>query len=190
MQPLIYNSLVSHCRGTIDGRARTGFTTLACRKAAQSVLDEVKKYESYLCCPLTRLGRILDPRIGNGSDMALDMKQTIRDILKEEYGLSSAEPTDGVSDEKTFDYLLSPGGHAMIRQIHCRPTKSMITSRSLKSRTALARTSFMAEDNRQYSVPNVEYSRSCYHNDNGLIGAARICVFRQWPFCFGKSSIA
>jgi hypothetical protein len=73
MQPLIYNSLVSHCRGTIDGRARTGFTILACRKAAQSVLDEVKKYESYLCSPLTRLGQILDPRIGNGSDMALDI---------------------------------------------------------------------------------------------------------------------
>ena len=35
--------------------------------------------------------------------MALDMKQTMRDILTEEYGLSGAEPTDGGSDEKTFD---------------------------------------------------------------------------------------
>jgi hypothetical protein len=83
MQPLIYDSLVSHCRDTIDGRARTGFTTLACQNAAQSVLDKVKKYESYLCSPLTRLGQILDPGIGNGSGMALDMKQTIRDIFVE-----------------------------------------------------------------------------------------------------------
>jgi hypothetical protein len=62
-----------------------------------------KKYESYLCSPLTRLGQIRDPRIGNGSGMELDMMQTIRDILTEEYGLSSAEPTGGVSDKKTCD---------------------------------------------------------------------------------------
>ena len=54
MPPLIYDSLVSHCRDTIDGRAQTGFTTLACQNAAQSVLEKVSKNESYLCSPLTR----------------------------------------------------------------------------------------------------------------------------------------
>jgi hypothetical protein len=133
---------VSHCRDTIDGRARTGFTTLACQNAAQSVLDRVKKYESYLCSPLTRLCQILDPIIGNGSGMALDMKQTIRDILTEEYGLSSAEPTDGDSDEKTFDLFAIARRARNDSADALQADKSMITSRSLKSRTTLAKTSF------------------------------------------------
>jgi hypothetical protein len=69
-------------------------------------LGKVKKYESYLCSPLTRLGQILDPRIGNGSGMALDMKQAVRYILTEEYCLSSAEPTDEVRGEKKL-YLFA-----------------------------------------------------------------------------------
>jgi hypothetical protein len=74
MQPLIYDSLVSHCNGTIHGTTQSGFKTLAFKAAAKCVLEKIRKYESYLCSPLTRLAEILDPRIGNGSDAALEMK--------------------------------------------------------------------------------------------------------------------
>jgi hypothetical protein len=74
--------------------------------------------------------------------MALDMKQTIRDILTEEYGLSSAEPTDGDSDEKTFDLFAIARRARNDSADALQADKSMITSRSLKSRTTLAKTSF------------------------------------------------
>jgi hypothetical protein len=68
MQALIYDSFVSHCNDGIKGITQSRFTTLACKIAAKCVLEKIRKYESYLCSPLTLLAQILDPRIGNGSE--------------------------------------------------------------------------------------------------------------------------
>jgi hypothetical protein len=103
------------------------------------------------------LGQILDPRIGNGSGMALDMKQTIRDILTEEYGLSSADPTDGGSDEKTFDLF------AIAKRARNDSADALQADEvddyfevTKKLDNSCKYVLFMVEDNRQYSVPNVE----------------------------------
>jgi hypothetical protein len=110
------------------------------------VLDKVKKYESYLCSPLTRLGQILDPRIGNGSGMALDMKHTIRDKLTEEYGLSSAEPTDEDSDEKTFDLfaIARRARNDLADALQAEEVDDYFEV-TKKSRKTLAKTSFYGE---------------------------------------------
>jgi hypothetical protein len=68
---LIYDSLVSHCNDTINGTFQSGFTTLACKAAAQCVFEKIRKNESYLSCSLTRLAEIMDPRIGNVSEADL-----------------------------------------------------------------------------------------------------------------------
>jgi hAT family C-terminal dimerisation region len=103
MQSLIYDSLVSHCNDTINGTTQSGFKTLACKAAAKCVLEKIRKYESYLCSPLTRLAEILDPRIGNGSDAALEMKESIRDTLRQRYDLNSTQPADAAAEDMPFD---------------------------------------------------------------------------------------
>jgi hypothetical protein len=72
--------LISHCNDTFNGTSQSGFKTLAFKAAEKCVLEKIRNYESYLCSPLTRLAEILDPRIGNGSEAALEMKKYKRYI--------------------------------------------------------------------------------------------------------------
>jgi hypothetical protein len=75
IKALIYDPLISHCNDTFNGTSQSGFKTLAFKAAEKCVLEKIRNYESYLCSPLTRLAEILDPRIGNGSEAALEMKK-------------------------------------------------------------------------------------------------------------------
>jgi hypothetical protein len=68
------------------------------------------KYESYLCSPLTRLAQILDPRIGNGSEAATEVKESIRDILRQRFGLSSIQPANIDAGEMLFDLFAAVRG--------------------------------------------------------------------------------
>jgi hAT family C-terminal dimerisation region len=49
------------------------------------------------------LAEILDPRIGNGSDAALEMKESIRDTLRQRYDLNSTQPADAAAEDMPFD---------------------------------------------------------------------------------------
>jgi hypothetical protein len=44
MQPMIYDSMVSHCNDIINGTTQSGFKTLACKAAVKCVLEKIREY--------------------------------------------------------------------------------------------------------------------------------------------------
>jgi hypothetical protein len=96
MQPLIFESLESHCQDTISGRLSTGLLTPVAKQAAQAMLNKLDKYRGNLNSSLAKLAVVLDPATPNLASDVETLKSLVRDRLVVDYSYQS----NGVAAEQ------------------------------------------------------------------------------------------
>ncbi|BBN01618.1 hypothetical protein Mp_2g08860 [Marchantia polymorpha subsp. ruderalis] len=86
IQPLIYESLKTHCLSTISDTLEYGFTVPAAKRAAEAMLSKLEKYKENMNSPLCLLASDLDPSVPVPDIDIQELKFCIRQILIVRYG--------------------------------------------------------------------------------------------------------
>jgi hypothetical protein len=91
LQPVIYNSIVSHCDRTVAGQSSMDFTTPHAKMAAETMKAKMVKYRHSLCAHLPMLALFLDPsRDRSIFDPHGNMIDVVRSLLRTECGMETA----------------------------------------------------------------------------------------------------
>lgn len=84
IQPLIYTSLVQHCNYTITENKNDNLTL-----AAKAMLEKIEKYKEDLNSNVAKIALVLDPRSSSSCLSSITMKNSIRNLLIENYNYNS-----------------------------------------------------------------------------------------------------
>jgi len=111
LSPIIYDMLKNHCEDTISKTNDPGFIF-----AINAMLIKLQKYEFTLCGYLPKLALVIDPRIPSNNPLKVEMKDTLKMIIRDKYSykpstninIAPSSSTSNVSKTiSSYNYLKS-----------------------------------------------------------------------------------
>lgn len=86
-QPLVFESLKTHCQDTINGTINSGFTAPVYKDAARALMIKLEKHHEHLTGLLPMLALALDPAVPKTDQEIVPLTTRLREILRQQYGI-------------------------------------------------------------------------------------------------------
>lgn len=97
MQPLTFDSLISHCKDAKEEQTLRAAVSTLLHKAADSIKQKIEKCKPHLCKSIIEISLFLEPRVRTCSEYALEDRVKLRNYLDLIYPKGQFESVDNLS---------------------------------------------------------------------------------------------